>query len=50
MKAIDIIIILSCLALGIYIVISTIMNKKKGKASCGCDCSNCDKCAKQKCK
>ena len=41
MSPIDIIVIIGCAGLGIYVVINSIINKKKGKTSCGCNCSNC---------
>ena len=41
MSPIDIIVIIGCVALGIYVVVSSIKNKKNGKTSCGCGCANC---------
>ena len=45
MKPIDVIVIIGCALLGIYVVISAIKNKKKGKTSCGGNCSACSGCA-----
>lgn len=36
-----IIISLIIVAVVAAIIISTVKNRKKGKSSCGCDCSNC---------
>ncbi len=48
MSAIDIVVVIACALLGVYVIISCIKNKKKGKTSCGCDCANCSGCAYSK--
>lgn len=45
MNLIDIIIIALCVVFSIFVIIKSIINKKKGKTSCGCNCSNCQSCA-----
>ena len=30
----------------IFAIISIIVDKKKGKTQCGCDCANCSACSK----
>lgn len=41
MSAMDIIIIIGCAFAVVGAIITTILNKKRGKTSCGCDCANC---------
>lgn len=41
MKPIDYILIIGIAALVVGVVIYLIVNKKKGKTSCGCGCSGC---------
>ena len=48
MSPIDIIVIIGCALLGVYVIVSSILNKKKGKTGCGCNCSNCSGCAYSK--
>ncbi len=47
MSAMDIIIIIGCALAVIGAIVSTILNKKRGKTSCGCDCANCSGCCNQ---
>ena len=48
MSPIDIIVIIGCALLGIYVIISATKNKKKGKTGCGGNCSSCSGCAFKK--
>ncbi len=41
MKPIEIIVITACVLIVGGVIISSIINRKKGKNSCGCNCSNC---------
>ena len=41
MEPIEIIVIIACSLIVVGVIISSIINKKKGKNSCGCDCANC---------
>lgn len=41
MSAMDIIIIIGCVLAVVGAIVSAILNKKRGKTSCGCDCANC---------
>ncbi len=43
---IDVIIIIACVAVVGLTIFLSIRNKKKGKSSCGCDCSTCNRCSK----
>lgn len=45
MTAIEIIVIIACVLIVVGVIIKTIINKKKGKTSCGCDCSKCSSCS-----
>ncbi len=45
MNAVDIIIVIACVALVVGVVVTSIVNRKKGKTSCGCDCSKCTCCS-----
>lgn len=47
MSAIDIIIIVGCALAVVGAIITSILNKKRGKTSCGCDCANCSGCCNQ---
>ena len=48
---IDILIISLCVLAVIGAVALSIINKKKGKSSCGCNCANCSCCtSKNSCK
>ncbi len=48
MSPIDIIVVIGCALLGVYVIISSILKKKKGKTGCGCNCANCSGCARAK--
>ena len=50
LNLIDILVIVGCVLLGIYVIVSSIKNKKKGKTGCGCNCSSCSGCAYKKTK
>ena len=41
MGAGEIILIIACVGIVVSVAITSIINKKKGKTSCGCNCSNC---------
>ena len=41
MQPIEIIVIIACVLIVGGVIVTSIINKKKGKTSCGCDCSNC---------
>ena len=48
MQPIEIIVIaLSVLIVG-GVIVKSIIDKKNGKSSCGCDCSKCSSCCKNK--
>ncbi len=38
---IDILIAVGAAAIVVAVIVTSIINKKKGKSSCGCDCSSC---------
>ncbi len=44
MSLIEILVIVACVAIVGSVIVFSIINKKKGKTSCGCDCANCTKC------
>lgn len=44
MEPIEIIVIIVCSLIVLGVVIMALINKKKGKTSCGCDCANCKGC------
>ncbi len=44
MTPIEIIVIIACVLIVGGVIAHSIINKKKGKTSCGCDCSNCSSC------
>ena len=50
MSFVDILVIIGCVALGIYVIISSVLNKKKGKTGCGHNCASCSGCAYKKIK
>jgi len=50
MQPIEIIVIIACVLIVGGVIVKSIINKKKGKTSCGCDCSNCSGCSKCKTK
>lgn len=41
MQPIEIIVIIACVLIVGGVIVRSIINKKKGKTSCGCDCSSC---------
>ena len=45
MTLIEIIVIIACVLIVGGVTITTIINKMKGKSSCGCDCSSCSRCS-----
>ncbi len=49
MEFIEIIVIIACVLIVGGVIFVEIYNKKKGKSSCGCDCSKCSKCYKNTC-
>jgi hypothetical protein len=42
---IDILIAIGAGLIVVSVIITSIINKKKGKSSCGCDCSSCAHCS-----
>lgn len=44
MKLIEILVIIACVLIVGGVIAMAIVNKKKGKSSCGCDCSSCSSC------
>lgn len=45
MQPIEIIVIIASVLIVGGVIIASIINKKKGKTSCGCDCAHCKGCA-----
>ena len=45
MQLIEIIVIIACVLIVGGVILRQIVNKKKGKTSCGCDCSSCSYCS-----
>lgn len=45
MTPIEIIVIIGCVLIVGGVIITSIINKKKGKSSCGCGCADCSKCS-----
>ena len=45
MRPIEIIVIIACVLIVGGVIATSIINKKKGKNSCGCDCANCSSCS-----
>ena len=41
MQPIEVIVIIACVLIVGGVIAMSIINKKKGKTSCGCDCSKC---------
>ena len=41
MTPLEIIVIIACVLIVGSVIITSIINKKKGKNSCGCNCKNC---------
>lgn len=50
MTLLEILVIIACTLIVLGVVVWSIINKKKGKTSCGCDCANCLGCANKKIK
>ncbi len=50
LSLVDVLVIIGCVLLGVYVIISSIKNKKKGKTGCGCNCASCSGCAYKKAK
>jgi len=48
MKLIDIIIVAVILAAVVIAIVAIKKNKKRGKSSCGCDCTSCPGCERKK--
>lgn len=45
---VDIVIISLCVIMVVGVTALSIINKKKGKTSCGCNCATCKGCSSQK--
>jgi len=45
MTLIEILVIIGCVVIVGGVIITSIINKKKGKTSCGCGCADCSKCS-----
>ncbi|MBQ7235682.1 MAG: FeoB-associated Cys-rich membrane protein [Clostridia bacterium] len=45
MQPIEIIVIIACVVIVAGVIVKSIIDKKKGKTSCGCDCSKCSGCS-----
>lgn len=45
MTLIEVLVIIACVLIVGGVILSTIINKKKGKTSCGCDCAHCSGCS-----
>ena len=50
MQPIEIIVIIACVLIVGGVIAKVIIDKKKGKTSCGCDCSCCSNCSSCKVK
>ncbi len=50
MNFIDALIAVLATAVVLSSIILAVINKKKGKSSCGCDCQNCSQCSSCKIK
>ncbi len=48
MQPIEVIVIIACVLIVGGVIATSIINKKKGKTSCGCDCSKCSGCSRSK--
>ena len=44
MQLIEILVIIACVLIVGGVTITSIINRKKGKSSCGCNCANCVGC------
>lgn len=45
MSALEIIAIIASVLIVGGVITRSILSRKKGKSSCGCDCANCTRCA-----
>lgn len=45
MGILEILLIIACTAIVFGVIITSIINKKRGKSSCDCGCSACSKCS-----
>ncbi len=45
MGLLEIILIVFCVAVVVSVIVTSIIRKKKGKTSCGCDSSSCSYCS-----
>ena len=45
MTFIEIFVIVACVVIVVGVIAKSFINRKKGKTSCGCDCSSCSKCS-----
>lgn len=45
MQLIEIIVIIACVLIVGGVIVASVLNKIKGKSSCGCDCSSCKGCS-----
>ena len=45
MTLIEVLVIVACVLIVFGVIIKSIVDKKKGKTSCGCDCSKCSGCS-----
>ena len=43
MEFIEIVVIIACILIVGGVIIKSIIDKKKGKTSCGCNCSSCSR-------
>lgn len=44
MGVVEILVIIGCTLIVGGVIVKSIINKKNGKTSCGCGCSDCSKC------
>ncbi len=44
MEPIEIIVIIASVIVVVGVILKSIINKKQGKTSCGCDCKSCSGC------
>ena len=45
MTLIEVVVIIACVLIVGGVILSAILNKKKGKTSCGCNCAHCSGCS-----
>ncbi len=48
MSAVEIVVIVLAAAFVVGVIALSIVRKKQGKSSCGCDCSRCSGCSRTK--